>query len=712
MTHSHGISFILIFFSWVTAFAGEVTLTADSSDAVQDYTLQRLEKAYAEHSAYPDTQIRFTVDKQVAAESYRNEVTHEPSGFSVTIHGGDSRGILYGTTALLEQLSVSPRSVVNCEETARLPFRALKFNLPWMSYRAGEALRLHDETCHDLAFWESFMDMMVDNRFNALTLWSLHPFHLMIRNEQFPEACELSDAELAEWQTFWHTLFTMAKERGIETYIVNWNVFVSPGFAKHHNVAKYSIDASPQYIGPGDRADVIKDYTRTTVTQLINTYPNLTGLGVSLGERMQDFTPFEREQWIQDTFVEGMKEAKRPIRFIHRLPFSKGNVDSGAPGLTTEQLTRQGIESLTLPTTVLTEAKFNWSHAHSTPKLRKIHGGKMGDAYWNPPPTNYKVHWMVRNEDFFALRWAEPDFVRTHIQMNTPDYIGGYYLGSECYIPAKDYMTPSELSTGYAFERQWLYYMIWGRLLYNPELTDEPFIQACRLRYGDAGNDLFEALKLGSRMPLRLASFYDVGWDFTLYSEGFMSNTAQSNPERLITVEELMERKPMEPNYLSIEEYIKIIRSDRSVPKDKISPLDLANELIQDGNDALNILEPFSDQKLSKELMVEVADAKAWAYLSIYFGEKLKASVALYRFREEKNAVQGSQAIQYLKNAVKQWERLSAVTDPVYVEMPLAQIHKYNGQGPDPRLFHWKHLLPAARAELQRVRDEVEKNDE
>ena len=43
------------------------------------------------------------------------------------------------------------------------------------------------------------MDMMVDNRFNTLTLWSLHPFHLMVRNTKYPEACDLSEQELLEW---------------------------------------------------------------------------------------------------------------------------------------------------------------------------------------------------------------------------------------------------------------------------------------------------------------------------------------------------------------------------------------------------------------------------------------------------------------------------------------------------------------------------------
>ena len=704
---NHKIVALLGLLNVANLFAGEVVVQFDGDNPIERYAAARIKNAFAEHPAWPDTQVRFGLNKNLPAEGHRLEVTPVGKALSVNISGGKACGLLYGSMNLLEQLRGGPSSVTNFEETARFPFRALKFNLPWVSYRDGKAIRLHSETCRDLKFWESFLDMMVDNRFNALTLWSLHPFHLMIRNERYPEACDLTDEELADWQAFWQALFAMAKERGIETYIVNWNVFVSPAFAKQHGVAQYCEDPSSNFIGVGDKSELVKDYTRTTVTQLITTYPNLTGLGVSLGERMGEFTPEEREQWIVDTFVKGIQAADRPVRFIHRLPFSAGKGSGGSTDTSTEVMTRNAIESIKLPTTILTEAKFNWSHAHSTPKLIKVHGGRLGDTYWNPPPKNYSIDWMIRNEDFFALRWCEPDFVRAHIALNGSDYVGGYYLGSECYIPAKDYISAPGYSPGYAFERQWLYYMTWGRLLYNPEVSDEVFVRACIARYGQQGKALFDALKLGSRMPLRLASFCNVGWDFTLYSEGFMSNTAKSNPERLITVEELIKCSPLEPDYLSIKDFVRLQKSGNPVPRGKTSPLQLADQSIQDGRKALEILDATPRDKKSRKLAAEESDARAWAHLNICFGEKLKAAVALQRFRLENDPSQGSAAIGHLKIAVEQWELLSAGTEPFVAEMPLAQIHNYKSGGEDSRRFHWKLLVPAARAELQRVKEEV-----
>jgi hypothetical protein len=73
------------------------------------------------------------------------------------------------------------------------------------------------ETVRDLNFWRSFLDMMADSRFNTLTLWNLHPYTFMIRPKNFPEASPFTYAELVDWQHFYHTLFRMAHERGIDT---------------------------------------------------------------------------------------------------------------------------------------------------------------------------------------------------------------------------------------------------------------------------------------------------------------------------------------------------------------------------------------------------------------------------------------------------------------------------------------------------------------
>ena len=96
------------------------------------------------------------------------------------------------------------------------------------------------------------------------------------------------------------------------------------------------------------------------------------------------------------------------------------------------------------------------------------------DEWWNPAPKNYKVVFTIRNEDFFVLRWGQPDFIRELLARNDQDHVGGFIIGSETYIPAREFITRPgpHLTWDYAFEKQWLFYEMWGRLLYDPRTTD------------------------------------------------------------------------------------------------------------------------------------------------------------------------------------------------------------------------------------------------
>jgi hypothetical protein len=702
---------LVFFFAGFLLSCSDDTLRLNIQNSLDDpkinYAIARLEEvspgaAVQSNASAGNWTIRTALDSALGSEAY----TLRSKGRKVDVTGGDGTGLMYGLLQVKEQLEQGAAKMEDMEESPRFPFRAIKFNLPWSAYRKAKALEIHKETVRDLAYWESFLDMMAENRFNALTLWSLHPFPFMIRNEKYPEACEFSDEELADWTAFWTQLFAMAKERGIETYLVNWNIFVSPSFSEYHQLDDFNLDDPNKHLGKGDTTDIVKDYNRSSVTQLLNTYPDLTGLGVSLGERMMHMTPEEREQWILDVFVEGIHQADRDARFIHRLPFSATSNDGGSTSLSTEQMTRNAIESIEMPDPILTEVKFNWSHGHSTPKLIHVHGGELGDTYWNPPPSNYQLTWMIRNEDFFCLRWCEPDFIREHIKLNGHSYVGGYYLGSECYIPAMNFMTPPELSKGYAFERQWLYYKSWGRLLYNPDTPDETFISACKARYGESGETLFKALKLGSQMPLELATFFKGNWDFSLYSEGFLSIYAEEQTRGLITVNDLIKREPMDPDYLSIPAYVELLQTGASVPSGKITPLSLADKLIENGNQVFTLMESLPGD-LSQALEVELADAIAWAWLSKYFGNKLKAAVAIHVYRTNKQSEDKKQAVDFLEEASNNWDHLVEVTSPVYTVMPLGHIHRYQGLPEnDVRDFHWKLIQPLVHEELEKIRHE------
>jgi hypothetical protein len=333
--------------------------------------------------------------------------------------------------------------------------------------------------------------------------------------------------------------------------------------------------------------------------------------------------------------------------------------------------------------------KFNWSHAHSTPKLVKVHGGALGDTYFVPPPTNYKVVWMARNEDFFALRWGVPDFIRQHIAMNGHhDYVGGYFIGSETYIPALDYFTAVQepVDWQWAFQRQWLFYKLWGRLLYDASTPDAVFQSGFNYRYGAKGNDLLRAYSLASSTQLRLASLYDSTWDFTLYSEGFMG--LQGEEVKYIGVDQLINRPTMDPDYVSVVDYVRAQRDGVKFAQNRITPPMLADVLERDNREALRLVQNI-DTSGNASLMYEVADVKTWANLGLHLAEKLRGAVALQTFRASGDAQDQRVAIDHLQRALDYWDEVIAITRPIYRDMKLTA---YNGNSFDANphnLFHW-----------------------
>ncbi len=607
----------------------------------------------------------------------------------IVVAAGEPVGAMYGLYELTDHirdhddLLAIPPGLHNPE----MEYRIIKFNLPWSPYRDGPATQIHRQVCRDLDFWKDFLDMMAGNRFNVLSLWNLHPFTFMIRPVNFPAATPFSDQELKEWQAFWKSLFSMAKARGIQTFIVNWNIVVSPEFAEAYGAGQYN-----------DRSALVKRYTRESVTQVINEYEDLTGIGVTLADWMNNFegsmSSKEREDWILDTFIEGMNHAGRKVKFLHR------SVLSGSP-----LEMRRVLDQANLKEPALVEVKFNWSHGHSTTDLaitHDYHSGKVDDRFWNPRPENYNIQWMIRNEDFFILRWGVPDFIREHLAVNNHNFVNGYFIGSEGYIPALDYShrTNAEKTWQYGFEKQWLFYRLWGRLLYDPETPDDLFEHDFDSRYGSGkGKDMLKAYSLASKMTLRLAAFYRSTWDYTLYSEGFLAprrsgtDTYFDGSSDFISIDELIFHETLDPDFISIVDYVKMLMENGTIPDEKITPPELALALNEDGQEALDIINGLDQKPETRftSLQSELDDIATWSYLSLYFSEKITAGVALQIFRETGDVSEKRKAVQHLEKALAFWKQVIVKTEDRYRPVPHVSIQDDAG---DYKAFSWAFFLP------------------
>jgi len=696
--------FIILFCTSYPASAKTVRIYNDTSSVQANYAAGMLRKillkeGYSIQNTQADYNISILITPgRLSKEAYKIL----PEGNEIIITGGDRRGIIYGTLELADELrnGIRLKNIKAKSESTNLHFRAIKFDLPWDTYRHSIALDLHQKTCSDLKFWRAFLDKMAENRFNVLTLWNLHPYTYMIKPKDFPEASPWNDEQMQKWKRLFKGIFRMAKERGIDTYLVPFNIFVSPQFAKAHNVEMFNLQHD--YFVKGDTSEIIKKYTRECVTQVLNEYPNLTGMGLTLGEGMGGMTPQQREDWIQQTIIKGMSLANRKSKLIHRIPFSGNTGSLGATTIKMEQITRNEIEKEAdmsfIEDPVWASLKFNWSHPHSTTTLIKVHGGKLYGTYFKPVPTKYKMIWTVRDEDFYCLRWGVASFVRKHIKRNTHSYVGGYIIGSETYIPAKNYFTKPgfKVDWKYAFQRQWLYYKLWGRLLYNSDTPDSVFKQGFIRRYGKKAGILFKASSLAGKTLLRIGASFDCTWDFTLYSEGFMALDTTKHRVEYISVNRQISQPPFDTSYVSIKNYVNAILSGKTFKKYQTTPIEVAEELERDCAEALALIKNV-DTTNNNSLMFEVADIGTWANLGLFFAQKIRGAVDLQIYHVHGGEGNKQNAVKHLEKALHYWDVIVAITTPLYKDMPLVDYSQQDGKSwkvNNKLRFHWRLLRP------------------
>jgi len=87
---------------------------------------------------------------------------------------------------------------------------------------------------------------------------------------------------------FWQRVMAYAKSRNIEFWLINWNIF------SYGTMGQYGID---------DKIDnpITRDYFRKSVKAMVQTYPDLAGIGLTPGENMRKHSTAEKEDWVFET---------------------------------------------------------------------------------------------------------------------------------------------------------------------------------------------------------------------------------------------------------------------------------------------------------------------------------------------------------------------------------------------------------------------------
>ena len=221
-------------------------------------------------------------------------------------------------------------------------------------------------------------------------------------------------------------------------------------------------------------------------------------MGTCPGENMP-MSASANAEWIRDVYLDTLAKTGRKMPFIYRYWGAR-------PKETAAMLAKANY-----PGEILLDIKFNGEHMYSS---TKPHPEEMGWLTQTPKP--YKLLWHLRNDCIFQLRWGDPEFAaKTLTNCGGPDS-AGFVMGSEIEIPGADrYHTPQTVAHRnwkYEFEKNWMRFAVWGRMGYDPKLSDDYWIDRFSERFGAAaGKDAFLALKYSSKIIPTTTSFH---WNY------------------------------------------------------------------------------------------------------------------------------------------------------------------------------------------------------
>lgn len=592
----------------------------------------------------------------------------KPEGFSLRtgsgrnkettwIVGADSAGAMYGGLELAEVIRCSGlKGVQAVDQNPYMPLRGIKFNCPLdertptYSNHNGDSQRKNVLVMWDLDFWKAYIDDLARFRYNYLSLWNLHPFPSMVRVPGY-EKVALDDVQsvtqtlkmtMDEKIAFWRNVMSYAKDRNVDIYVVTWNIFITGEDGIYSKEGQYGL--THKFDNP-----VTTDYYRKSVKQLILTYPDLAGIGLTTGERMPDLTTAQKEAWAFATYGQGVLDAAaaqpgRKIRLIHRQ----------------HQTGAQAIAKTFQPLLDHPDIDFIFSF-----KYAKAHvHSSTTQPYCNSFVKDIgklKTIWTLRNDSNFYFRWGAPDFVREFIQNIPYDVSKGFYYGSDGYIWGREFLskepeTPRQLEMA----KHWYHWMLWGRLGYNPDLSNDRFIQILSARFPEVpGRDLFTAWQEASMIYPVTTGFHWGSLDFQWYIEGCCSKPSYAKTtsgfhdiNRFIT----LGTHPGTDN-VEIPDYVEAVSSGKKVKG--TTPIQVSQQLHACADKALQILDKFP-KVTDKELKRTLGDIRAMATLGKYYAHKIRGATELALFRKNQKAEHRSSAVAEMTQAASYWDRYTS----------------------------------------------------
>ncbi|VGO23521.1 Ig-like domain-containing protein [Pontiella sulfatireligans] len=704
----------------------EAAVTHDASVPPLVFATQEINEALKE-TGKENLQVMLTIKFDATnPEGFQIRVAEN----TIEVTGADANGAMYGGIEVAEALKLG-LPLENVSRTPLVKKRGIKMNIPWdcrtPSYcDKGTAAQNNIVNIWDFeGFWKPYFDDLARYRYNVLSLWSTHGHPNLVRVPGY-EDCAMEDVcrvkeeilhpkfdgkirpdldangdgevtpedgtmtlvkriSVDEKIAHWKQVFQYAEDRGIDIFLFHWDVYVNG------SEGKYGI--TPDQTNPKTIA-----YVRASVKELLLTYPQIKGIGITSGEddrRELDNTPDSTENYIFKTYGKGIMDAQadsrwkdRDFRFIWRrhgseYPWAKEAMKNYTGGV------------------MDTSTKYSVAHMYSSRRPMEWESRMEGDGWLQ----DYKVWLNLRNDDIFMHRWGSPDYVREFIKNMPHEHIRGFYMGSDGYFWGREFISKNpELAGQLEIDKHWYNFRMFGEMAYNNELDDDYWKAVLKHRFPSVdANLLFHAWERVSEVVPQLNRSVWASTDGDFAPEMSQGDSFLSMDNYYFDRRSMKMRTPPpkgEQPCISVPQWAeKIVAGENADPNNRLTPLEVADNLdgyAQVALDALPALEKQAGD--NAELNDLLLDIRSMAYLGQYYADKQRcaANLKVYRLGKHQEKKYHDAAVKHIEDASNHWKDYADVLESHYK----TSLHAKTGW------FRWYDTLAQVEAEVVRIKGE------
>lgn len=632
------------------------------------------------------------LERRLADSGARPVRQLQPEGFSIRVGkagpqqplwvvGEDPAGLLYGAFEIAELIRIRTLAgIADSEHEPYMAMRGVKFNIP-LDVRTPSYSDLCDAGQNNIGevwtmeFWQTFIDELASHRYNFISLWNLHPFPSMVRVPDYPDVA-LDDVQRSttKWKEtyslegkdlcqpeiignvetlhqmtidrkmeFWRRVMAYGAERNVRFHIITWNQFTYGAEGRHGITC--SLD-NP----------ITTDYFRKSVTAMFREYPLLAGIGLTTGENMPRADFEQKEDWAFATYGQGLLDAAkempgRHFTLIHR----------------EHQAGARQIAAKFRPVAARPNADLLFSFKYAKAHVMSCTRQPYHEKFVADLGGDLKTIWTLRNDDAYHYRWAAPDFVREFIRNIPREVSRGFYYGSDGWIWGREFLAKKpENPRLLEVQKHWLEWLLWGRLGYDPALTDGRLTAVVGTRFpGVDAAALLDAWQAASMTYPLTTGFHWGALDFQWFIEGCISQPAFARTasgfhdvNRFIT----LPPHPASGN-LSIPDYVDAMASGRK--PDGITPPGVAAALRRNSERALKRIAGIGPGD-NRELRRTLSDIESMALLGLYYSSKIEGATALALYRKTGAESHKAKATACMTDALATWRRYTGLAASKY----------------------------------------------